>query len=119
MLLASLLAPNWVFFCLSHPDAKHKAESELTLQTRPRSNTLPKSFGSTLDQSAHEDPVESEAQDHRPLKEETLELIQHSIQTKRAEDSWPEDVRVSSSVLNLKHTDNTNVYPECTVSRFG
>ncbi|KTG47800.1 hypothetical protein cypCar_00001979 [Cyprinus carpio] len=39
--------------------AKHKAESELTPQTRPRSNTLPKSFGSTLDQSAHEDPMEN------------------------------------------------------------
>lgn len=74
-------------------DAKHKAESELTPQTRPRSNTLPKSFGSTLDQSAHEDPVESEARGHRPLREETLELIQHCIQTKRAEDGWPEDVR--------------------------
>uniref|UniRef100_A0A673MTT4 Protein FAM13B-like n=1 Tax=Sinocyclocheilus rhinocerous TaxID=307959 RepID=A0A673MTT4_9TELE len=74
-------------------DAKHKAESELTPQTRPRSNTLPKSFGSTLDQSAHEDPVESEARGHRPTREETLELIQHCIQTKRAEDDWPEDVR--------------------------
>ncbi|XP_051715544.1 protein FAM13B isoform X3 [Ctenopharyngodon idella] len=74
-------------------DAKHKAESELTPQTRPRSNTLPKSFGSTLDQSAHEGPVESEAQGHRPTREETLELIQHCIQTKRVEDGWPEDVR--------------------------
>ncbi|XP_077092043.1 protein FAM13B isoform X3 [Siphateles boraxobius] len=74
-------------------DAKHKAESELTPQTRPRSNTLPKSFGSTLDQSAHEDPVESEAREHRPTREETLELIQRCIQTKRDEDGWPEDVR--------------------------
>ncbi|KAK7138237.1 hypothetical protein R3I94_013765 [Phoxinus phoxinus] len=74
-------------------DAKHKAESELTPQTRPRSNTLPKSFGSTLDQSAHEGPVESEAQEHRPTREESLELIQRCIQTKRDEDGWPEDVR--------------------------
>lgn len=74
-------------------DAKHKAESELTPQTRPRSNTLPKSFGSTLDQSAHEDPMESEAQGHQPTREETLEHIQHCIQTKRAEDGWPEDVK--------------------------
>lgn len=71
-------------------DAKHKAESELTPQTRPRSNTLPKSFGSTLD---HEDPMESEAQGHQPTREETLEHIQHCIQTKRAEDGWPEDVK--------------------------
>ncbi|XP_056106292.1 protein FAM13B isoform X4 [Rhinichthys klamathensis goyatoka] len=74
-------------------DAKHKAESELTPQTRPRSNTLPKSFGSTLDQSAHEGPVESEAREHRPTREESLELIQRCIQTKRDEDGWPEDVR--------------------------
>uniref|UniRef100_A0A8C1XN13 Family with sequence similarity 13 member B n=1 Tax=Cyprinus carpio TaxID=7962 RepID=A0A8C1XN13_CYPCA len=74
-------------------DAKHKAESELTPQTRPRSNTLPKSFGSTLDQSAHEDPMESEAQGHQPTREETLEHIQHCIQTRRAEDGWPEDVK--------------------------
>uniref|UniRef100_A0A8C1IAX8 Family with sequence similarity 13 member B n=1 Tax=Cyprinus carpio TaxID=7962 RepID=A0A8C1IAX8_CYPCA len=74
-------------------DAKHKAESELTPQTRPRSNTLPKSFGSTLDQSAHEDPMESEAQGHQPTRDETLEHIQHCIQTKRAEDGWPEDVK--------------------------
>ncbi|XP_059377276.1 protein FAM13B-like isoform X3 [Carassius carassius] len=74
-------------------DAKHKAESELTPQTRPRSNTLPKSFGSTLDQSAHEDSVESEARGDRPTREETLKLILHCIQTKRAEEGWPEDVR--------------------------
>ncbi|XP_052430954.1 protein FAM13B-like isoform X6 [Carassius gibelio] len=74
-------------------DAKHKAEIELTPQTRPRSNTLPKSFGSTLDQSVHEDTVESEARSHQPTREETLELIQHCIQTKRTEDGWPEDVR--------------------------
>ncbi|XP_051505539.1 protein FAM13B-like isoform X3 [Myxocyprinus asiaticus] len=74
-------------------DAKHKAESELTPQTRPRSNTLPNSFGSTLEQSAHEGPVESEAQSHRPTREETLELVQHRIKAKREEDGWPEDVR--------------------------
>ncbi|XP_056328276.1 protein FAM13B isoform X3 [Danio aesculapii] len=74
-------------------DAKHKAESELTPQTRPRSNTLPKSFGSTLDQSAYEDTVEIEARGHRPTREETLELIQQCIQSKREEDGWPEDVR--------------------------
>ncbi|XP_052006196.1 protein FAM13B-like isoform X5 [Xyrauchen texanus] len=76
-------------------DVKHKAESELTPQTRPRSNTLPKSFGSTLEQSAHEGPVESESQSHRPTREETLELVQHRIKAKREEDSWPEDVRVT------------------------
>ncbi|XP_043112937.1 protein FAM13B isoform X2 [Puntigrus tetrazona] len=100
---SSSSVPNTPHFTLSRPlnasrqaphfYAKHKAESELTPQTRPRSNTLPKSFGSTLDQSSHEDPVESEARGHRPTREETLELIQHCVQTKRAEDGWPEDVR--------------------------
>ncbi|XP_056106291.1 protein FAM13B isoform X3 [Rhinichthys klamathensis goyatoka] len=100
---SSSSVPNTPHFTLSRPlnasrqaphfYAKHKAESELTPQTRPRSNTLPKSFGSTLDQSAHEGPVESEAREHRPTREESLELIQRCIQTKRDEDGWPEDVR--------------------------
>ncbi|XP_052006193.1 protein FAM13B-like isoform X2 [Xyrauchen texanus] len=95
--------PNTPHFTMSRPlnasrqaphfYVKHKAESELTPQTRPRSNTLPKSFGSTLEQSAHEGPVESESQSHRPTREETLELVQHRIKAKREEDSWPEDVR--------------------------
>ncbi|KAI7801448.1 protein FAM13B isoform X6 [Triplophysa rosa] len=74
-------------------DAKHKAESELTPQTRPRSNTLPKSFGSTLEHSAHEGPAENEAWGHKPTREETMELIQQRIKAKREEDGWPEDVR--------------------------
>ncbi|XP_056625340.1 protein FAM13B isoform X4 [Triplophysa dalaica] len=74
-------------------DAKHKAESELTPQTRPRSNTLPKSFGSTLEHSAHESPAENEAWGHKPTREETLELIQQRIKAKREEDGWPEDVK--------------------------
>ncbi|XP_065122671.1 protein FAM13B isoform X4 [Paramisgurnus dabryanus] len=74
-------------------DAKHKIESELSTQTRPRSNTLPKSFGSTLEQPAHEGPAESEARGHRPTREETLEIIQQRIKAKREEDGWPEDIR--------------------------
>uniref|UniRef100_A0A674CX08 Family with sequence similarity 13 member B n=1 Tax=Salmo trutta TaxID=8032 RepID=A0A674CX08_SALTR len=71
-------------------DAKHKAElTELTPQTRPRSNTLPKSFGSTL--AVHE--VVEEAKGHRPTKEETLDLIQRRVKGKREEDGWPEDIK--------------------------
>ncbi|XP_057205249.1 protein FAM13B isoform X5 [Triplophysa rosa] len=83
-------------------DAKHKAESELTPQTRPRSNTLPKSFGSTLEHSAHEGPAENEAWGHKPTREETMELIQQRIKAKREEDGWPEDVRVSLSIKMTK-----------------
>uniref|UniRef100_A0A3P8RQX4 Family with sequence similarity 13 member B n=1 Tax=Amphiprion percula TaxID=161767 RepID=A0A3P8RQX4_AMPPE len=72
-------------------DAKHRAESELGPQTRPRSNTLPKSFGSTLDQSAYDAAVEVKGP--RPTREETLELIQRRVKGKRQEDGWPDDIK--------------------------
>lgn len=68
-------------------------EAELAPQTRPRSNTLPKSFGSTLEQVAHDGGSE-----RRVTREETLQLIQRRVRDKREEDRWPEDVRVSSMV---------------------
>ncbi|XP_031645735.1 protein FAM13B-like isoform X6 [Oncorhynchus kisutch] len=71
-------------------DAKHK-EAELTPQTRPRSNTLPKSFGSTLDQAGHD--VGGEAKGHQPTREETLNLIQRRVKGKREDDCWPEDTK--------------------------
>ncbi|XP_057205247.1 protein FAM13B isoform X3 [Triplophysa rosa] len=108
----SASVPNTPHFTLSRPlnasrqaplfYAKHKAESELTPQTRPRSNTLPKSFGSTLEHSAHEGPAENEAWGHKPTREETMELIQQRIKAKREEDGWPEDVRVSLSIKMTK-----------------
>ncbi|XP_070693161.1 protein FAM13B isoform X2 [Pempheris klunzingeri] len=72
-------------------DAKHRAESELGPQTRPRSNTLPKSFGSTLDQGAYD--AAGEAKGQRPTREETLELIQRRVKGKRQEDGWPDDIK--------------------------
>lgn len=76
----------------SPPDAKHRAESELGPQTRPRSNTLPKSFGSTLEQGAHDAAVEVKGP--RPTREETLDLIQRRVKGKRQEDGWPDDIKV-------------------------
>lgn len=73
-------------------DAKHCADSELDPQTRPRSNTLPKSFGSTLDHSSHD----AEVKGPRPTREETLDLIQRRVKGKRQEDGWPDDIKVSS-----------------------
>ncbi|XP_033996545.1 protein FAM13B isoform X2 [Trematomus bernacchii] len=70
-------------------NAKHRAESELGPLTRPRSNTLPKSFGSTLDQGAHD----AEVKDQHPTREETLELIQQRVKGKRQEDGWPDDIK--------------------------
>ncbi|XP_044060487.1 protein FAM13B isoform X8 [Siniperca chuatsi] len=72
-------------------DAKHRAESELGPQTRPRSNTLPKSFGSTLDQGAYD--TAGEVKDQHPTREETLELIQRRVKGKRQEDGWPDDIK--------------------------
>ncbi|KAM8910699.1 protein FAM13B isoform 2-T7 [Spinachia spinachia] len=72
-----------------HLNAKHRAESELGPQTRPRSNTLPKSFGSTL---AHGAP-DAAGQTKGPTREETLELIQHRVEGKRQEDGWPDDIK--------------------------
>uniref|UniRef100_A0A3B3VMB9 Family with sequence similarity 13 member B n=1 Tax=Poecilia latipinna TaxID=48699 RepID=A0A3B3VMB9_9TELE len=72
-------------------DAKHCAESELGPQTRPRSNTLPKSFGSTLEQGGHD--AAGEVRGPRPTKEETLELIQCRVKGKRQEDGWPDDIK--------------------------
>ncbi|KAM7417250.1 hypothetical protein PAMA_017075 [Pampus argenteus] len=74
-----------------HLNAKHRAESELGPQTRPRSNTLPKSFGSTLDQGAYE--ATGEVKGQRPTREETLELIQRRVKGKRQEDGWPDDIK--------------------------
>ncbi|XP_016894943.1 protein FAM13B [Cynoglossus semilaevis] len=72
-------------------NAKHRAECELGPQTRPRSNTLPKSFGSTLDQSTHD--TAGECKGSHPTREETLELIQSRVKGRRQEDGWPEDIK--------------------------
>ncbi|XP_041845483.1 protein FAM13B isoform X2 [Melanotaenia boesemani] len=72
-------------------NAKHCAETELGPQTRPRSNTLPKSFGSTLEQGASD--TAWEVKGPRPTREETLELIQHRVKGKRQEDGWPDDIK--------------------------
>uniref|UniRef100_A0A4W5NSH5 Family with sequence similarity 13 member B n=1 Tax=Hucho hucho TaxID=62062 RepID=A0A4W5NSH5_9TELE len=97
---SSTSAPNTHHFTLARPltaskqtpylYAKHK-EAELTPQMRPRSNTLPKSFGSTLDQAGHD--VGGDAKGHRPTREETLNIIQRRVKGKREEDGWPEDTK--------------------------
>ncbi|XP_055081046.1 protein FAM13B isoform X2 [Periophthalmus magnuspinnatus] len=76
--------------------AKQRAESELGPQTRPRSNTLPKSFGSTLDQAPHTSSSSSSIvaeEGPHPTREETMELIQRRVKGKREEDCWPEDIK--------------------------
>ncbi|XP_062331888.1 protein FAM13B isoform X3 [Osmerus eperlanus] len=78
----------------SHLNAKHKAESEQGPLTRPRSNTLPKSFGSTLE--AHTAGPEEGRGQARPTRLETLELIQLRVRGKREEDGWPEDTKKMS-----------------------
>ncbi|KAL4631535.1 protein FAM13B isoform X1 [Arapaima gigas] len=101
---SSSSAPNAPHLTLVHPPtsskqapllyAKQKAEGELTPQTRPRSNTLPKSFGSSLEHAEQGSCSDGlEARGRWPSCEETLEMIQQHLRDRRQEEGWPEDVR--------------------------
>ncbi|XP_043837900.1 protein FAM13B isoform X4 [Dromiciops gliroides] len=77
-------------------DAKHKSsDGEFVPQTRPRSNTLPKSFGSSLDHEVEENEDESRIiqKEKKPTKEATLELILKRLKERRVERSLPEDIK--------------------------
>nr|XP_044988226.1 protein FAM13B isoform X1 [Jaculus jaculus]XP_044988227.1 protein FAM13B isoform X1 [Jaculus jaculus] len=77
-------------------DAKHKnSDGEFVPQTRPRSNTLPKSFGSSLDHEDEENESEPRIiqKEKKPSKEATLELIMKRLKEKRVERCLPEDVK--------------------------
>uniref|UniRef100_A0A6I8SY09 Family with sequence similarity 13 member B n=1 Tax=Xenopus tropicalis TaxID=8364 RepID=A0A6I8SY09_XENTR len=72
-------------------DAKHKnLDDEFLPQIRPRSNTLPKSFGSSLE---HEEQDETKA-DKKPSQEATLELILKRLQENRSEKGLPEKINM-------------------------
>ncbi|XP_074866267.1 protein FAM13B isoform X2 [Carettochelys insculpta] len=77
-------------------DEKHKySDGEFIPQTRPRSNTLPKSFGSSLDQEDEENEDEPQVmqKEKKPTKEATLELILKRLKEKRLERCLPEDIK--------------------------
>ncbi|XP_017823362.1 protein FAM13B isoform X9 [Callithrix jacchus] len=77
-------------------DAKHKSsDGEFVPQTRPRSNTLPKSFGSSLDHEDEENEDEPRViqKEKKPTKEATLELILKRLKEKRIERCLPEDIK--------------------------
>ncbi|XP_076994675.1 protein FAM13B isoform X2 [Tamandua tetradactyla] len=77
-------------------DAKHKnSDGEFVPQTRPRSNTLPKSFGSSLDHEDEENEEESRViqKEKKPSKEATLELILKRLKEKRVARCLPEDIK--------------------------
>ncbi|KAL1773513.1 FAM13B isoform X1 [Sigmodon hispidus] len=77
-------------------DAKHKSsDGEFVPQTRPRSNTLPKSFGSSLDHDDDENEGEPRIipKEKKPSKEATLELITKRLKENRAERHLPEDIK--------------------------
>ncbi|XP_036095882.1 protein FAM13B isoform X15 [Molossus molossus] len=79
-------------------DAKHRSsDGEFVPQTRPRSNTLPKSFGSSLDHEDEENEDESRVihKEKKPSKEATLELILKRLKEKRVERCLPEDIKVT------------------------
>lgn len=77
-------------------DAKQKSsDGEFIPQARPRSNTLPKSFGSSLDQEDEEngDEMRVVQKEKKPTKEATLELILKRLKEKRVERCLPEDIK--------------------------
>ncbi|XP_069505178.1 protein FAM13B isoform X2 [Ambystoma mexicanum] len=74
-------------------DAKHKSLGDFGPQSRPRSNTLPKSFGSSLDHE-DEDGAEEPKVEKKPTREDTLELILKKLREKRAEQGLPEEMKV-------------------------
>ncbi|XP_009284170.1 PREDICTED: protein FAM13B isoform X3 [Aptenodytes forsteri] len=77
-------------------DAKQRSsDGEFIPQTRPRSNTLPKSFGSSLDQEDEEngDEMRVVQKEKKPTKEATLELILKRLKEKRLERCLPEDIK--------------------------
>uniref|UniRef100_A0A8C3JFN3 Protein FAM13B n=1 Tax=Calidris pygmaea TaxID=425635 RepID=A0A8C3JFN3_9CHAR len=77
-------------------DAKQRnSDGEFIPQTRPRSNTLPKSFGSSLDQEDEENGDETRVvqKEKKPTKEATLELILKRLKEKRVERCLPEDIK--------------------------
>ncbi|KAJ8336198.1 hypothetical protein SKAU_G00395410 [Synaphobranchus kaupii] len=70
-----------------------KSEEGLPILTRPRSNTLPKSFGSQLDKKGREkeEVVEEEEEEPLPAVESTLGDVQRKLQEKREEEGRPEE----------------------------
>ncbi|KAM6322806.1 protein FAM13B isoform 1-T2 [Podargus strigoides] len=77
-------------------DAKQRSsDGEFIPQPRPRSNTLPKSFGSSLDQEDEEngDEMRVVQKEKKPTKEATLELILKRLKEKRVERCLPEDIK--------------------------
>ncbi|KAM4653498.1 protein FAM13B [Amazona ochrocephala] len=77
-------------------DAKQRSsDGEFIPQTRPRSNTLPKSFGSSLDQEdeGNGDEMQVVQKEKKPTKEATLELILKRLKEKRVERCLPEDIK--------------------------
>ncbi|XP_039205181.1 protein FAM13B isoform X3 [Crotalus tigris] len=74
-------------------DAKHKSSDELIPQARPRSNTLPKSFGSSLDHEDEDNEDDLRVAQKKPTKEITVELILKKLKEKRIERCLPEDIK--------------------------
>lgn len=81
--------------------------------SRPRSNTLPKSFGSQLDRETKErartearEEEEEERKEPVPPVESTLEAVQKKLQERRDEEGRPEDIKVRNTPPS--HTPHTH-----------
>ncbi|XP_055499133.1 protein FAM13B-like isoform X1 [Leucoraja erinacea] len=60
---------------------------------RPRSNTLPKSFGSCLEHEQRDVYRETSEKEKKPSMEATVETILKRLKEKQAEEDWPEDIK--------------------------
>uniref|UniRef100_UPI00398E3932 protein FAM13B isoform X3 n=1 Tax=Pristiophorus japonicus TaxID=55135 RepID=UPI00398E3932 len=78
-------------------EAKYKTAERNDLEIlpviRPRSNTLPKSFGSCLEHEQRDVYKETSEKEKKPSMEATLETILKRLKEKRAEEDWPEDIK--------------------------
>ncbi|XP_078532236.1 protein FAM13A isoform X2 [Lissotriton helveticus] len=66
------------------------SEEDVVPQVRQRSNTLPKSFFSQLEEDRKQEALDKAA---KPTVEETLESIQKKLQEKRAETNRSDDIK--------------------------
>ncbi|XP_067852372.1 protein FAM13B isoform X7 [Heptranchias perlo] len=77
-------------------EARYKTSEndvEILPVIRPRSNTLPKSFGSCLEHEQRDVYKETSEKEKKPSMEATLETILKRLKEKRAEEDWPEDIK--------------------------
>lgn len=81
---------------------------------RPRSNTLPKSFGSCLEHEQRDVYRETSEKEKKPSMEATVETILKRLKEKQAEEDWPEDIKVLvNNLLSINILNKINFNAAC------